>query len=340
MRLHSCLKLTSFIVGAAAWGGVATAQDLEQVTVVVPNPSAILYMPIAVAMGEGYFEAEGLDVEVEAVNGSGAVLQALVSGQGDIGNPGAGPFLQARNRDVPVKFIYRLNPNSSYGIVVPEDSDYQSPEDLRGLTIGVGTADGAEAAFARTIFSEAGMQGGEDYEILVVGDGGQATAGFLREDIDAYVAATNDAAILNGRGMPVRNITPAEFRVYFGNGLAAMESWLEENEETVLAFGRALVRGAEFAAQPDNIEAVIDHAAAQNPQEGEDRDFARNLVEQIIIRQTPFEPERGWGYQDLDAWQAWQDSLVSSGELDEPIEDLEAVYTNEYIDPWNEAVQK
>lgn len=337
---RSCSLAAAAVFGAAGFASGALAQDLEEVTVVVPNPSAILYMPIASAMGEGYFQEEGISVNVEAVNGSGAVLQALAAGRGDIGNPGAGPFLQARTRDVPIQFIYRLNPNSSYGLVVPADSDYEEPQDLEGQTIGIGTADGAEAAFGRTIFGNADMEEGEDYEMLVVGDGGQAAAGFLREDIDAYVAATNDAAILNNRGLAVRNITPDEFRVYFGNGLAAMEPWLEKNEETVVAFGRALVRGAEFSANPDNIEAVIDHAAAQNPQEGEDREFARALIEQIVVRQTPFEPELGWGYQDLEAWQAWHDSLVSSGELEEPIEDLEAVYTNEYIEDWNAAVQQ
>ena len=163
------------------------------------------------------------------------MLQALVSGQAQIGNPGAGPFLSARSRDVPVKFIYRLNPNSSYGLVVREGDTYQNPVDLKGLTIGIGTADGAEAAFGRSILNDAGLVEGQDYEFLVVGDGGQATAGFLRGDIDAYVAATNDSAIMNSRGMAVRAITPDKFRVYFGNGLAAMESFLDENPETCSA---------------------------------------------------------------------------------------------------------
>lgn len=32
--------------------------ETKELTVVVPNPSAILYMPIAVAIGEGYFNDE------------------------------------------------------------------------------------------------------------------------------------------------------------------------------------------------------------------------------------------------------------------------------------------
>lgn len=326
----ACATALLSLASTAAW-----SQEAASLTFAIPNPSAINVIPVAVAIGEGYFKQEGLDVSVEALNGSGAVLQALTSGQAQIGNPGAGPFLGARARDVDVTFIYRLNPNSSYGMVVPQDAEAKSPTDLKGKVIGIGTADGAEAAFARSIFTEAGMTEGADYQFLVVGDGGMAAAGFLRDDIAAYVAATSDAAILNSRGLELRNITPDKFRAFFGNGFAAMSDYIEAHPERIEAFGRAVVKGARFAAEPDNIEATIDHAAALNPQEGEDREFAKALIEQIVVRQTPFDPARGYGYQDQAAWQAWHDSLLQSGELKSPIADLEAVYTNDFVDRWN-----
>jgi NitT/TauT family transport system substrate-binding protein len=313
----------------------ALAQDTRDVVLVVPNPSAVLIAPVAVAISQGYFADEGLKVSVEAVNGSGAVLQALASGQAQIGNPGAGPFLSARLNNFDVKFLYRLNPNSSFGLVVQSEQAYKAPADLAGKVIGVGTADGAETAFARSIFDDAGMKEGTDYTFLVVGDGGQAIAGFLRGDIDAYVAATNDSAIISSRGMALRNITPEKFRVYFGNGLVAMTSYIEANPDVIEAFGRAVVRGAKFTADPANIEAVIDATGALNPQEAEDRAFAKSLIEQIIIRQTPFDMSKGYGYQDQEAWDAWHESLIASGELSKPVEDLKAVYTNEFVEAWN-----
>lgn len=317
---------------ATLMSGAALAGDI---TVAVPNPSGILLLPIVAAQGEGYFAEEGVNVNIEALNGSGAVLQALAAGQAQVGNPGAGPFLQARARDVPVKMIYRLNPLSSYSLVVPADSDVTDPAGLKGTVIGIGTADGAEAAFARSILTEAGLTEGEDYSFLVVGDGGQATAGFLRDDIDAYAAATSDVAILNQRGVELTPITPEKYKTFFGNSLAASEEWLAANPEDVEGFGRALVRGAKWAADPANREKLIEHIAAENPQEVEDTEFANALIDQIIVRQTPFEPEKGYGYQDQAAWDAWQDSLVASGDLEAPLPDLSAIYTNEYIDAWN-----
>jgi NitT/TauT family transport system substrate-binding protein len=132
-----------------AWAAPAAAQDLQDITFVQPSPSAINSFPIYVAIGEGYFADEGLNVSVESVNGSAAVLQALTADQAQFGRPGPGPLLGARARGVDVVFIYNQMPKSSFGIVVKEESTYQTPEDLKGQVIGVGTADGADVSFAR-----------------------------------------------------------------------------------------------------------------------------------------------------------------------------------------------
>ena len=319
----------------------ASAQDgaLEDITLVLANPSAINILPVWTAIGEGYFAEEVLAVTVEAVNGSASVLQAVVAGQAEIGNPGGPPTLAARARGVDVTFFYNLNPQSAFGIVVEEDNvEIQTPEDLEGRVIGVGTADGAEVTFARTVLAGSGLEEGQDYEFLVVGDGGMATAGFSRDDIDAYAAATSDAAILNARGLAVRNITPDAFRSYFGNGFVAMTSFIDENPDVIEGFGRAVARGSRFASDPGNLDAVLEHTRSGNPQEGEDPAFAAALIQAIIERQTPSNPEGHFGAQEAEDWEAWQTSLLESGELAEPLPDLGAVYTNDFVEAWNAPV--
>ena len=135
----------------AAWAALpGAAQELEKITFVQPNPSAINSFPVFVAIGEGYFEEEGLEVSVEAVNGSGPVLQALAAGQAQIGRPGPGPVLAARApRRRRRLHLQRGCRKLDFGIVVEEDSAVQAPADLKGKVIGIGTADGAEVGFAR-----------------------------------------------------------------------------------------------------------------------------------------------------------------------------------------------
>ena len=325
---------------ATLFGTMSHAQDLREITFVQPSPSAINSFPVFVAIGEGFFEDEGLDVTVEAINGSGAVLQALSAGQAHFGRPGPGPVIAARSRGVDAVFIYNVAARSNFGIVVREDSDIQGPEDLRGKIIGTGTADGAEVGFARNVMSGADMIAGEDFEFLTVGDGGPATVAFNSGEMDAYSSSTADAAILNQRGMAVRDITPPEFARFFGNGIATMGDTIRDDPELVEKFMRAFARAHAFALDDANREAVLAHLAAGNPQEGEDKEFQSALFDAVRSKTIPVDDSKGMGYLPPEVWEEWQESLVAGGEIAAPLDDLTAAYTNDFSAKANEALQQ
>jgi NitT/TauT family transport system substrate-binding protein len=317
----------------------ATAQDMQTFTFVSPSPSAINSYVVYVAMGEGYFAEEGLEIIPQAVNGSAAILQALASEQAQFGRPGPAPVILANARGEEVVFIYNSLPRSSFGILVQEDAAYQSPEELKGHQIGVGTADGAEVGFARTILNDFGMSEPADYTFIPVGDGGTALAGLMRGEIEAYVGSTADRAILTYRGMPMRDITPDRFQTLFGNGYAVKRDFMEANPEVVQGFVNALIRANAFTRNPDNRERVLEHLAAGNPQEIEDPAYANALLDTVLGKGIPHNMDNGWGYNDPEHWQEWHDSLLAAGELDAPLDDLESVYTNRFVDEANAAVQ-
>jgi NitT/TauT family transport system substrate-binding protein len=61
------LRASAAAAAVAVLAGLpATAQDLQPVTFVQPSPSAINSFPVFVAIGEGYFAEEGLNVSVES----------------------------------------------------------------------------------------------------------------------------------------------------------------------------------------------------------------------------------------------------------------------------------
>jgi NitT/TauT family transport system substrate-binding protein len=320
----------------AAAQAAPKSAPLKTVVFVQPNPSAINSFQTAVATGEGFFRDEGLEVRTETVDGSAPVLQALAAGQAQIGRPGPAPVLNARARGVDVVFLYNALPRSSFGITVKRNDPYKSVTDLKGKVIGTGTRDGAEVGFARAILSDAGMQEGKDYTFIPVGDGGPATAGFLRGDIHAYVAATSDAAILNARGVPVRDITPAKFQSFFGNGYAAMASYIAKNPDVIEGFGRALVRATRFTMDPKNRDQVLKHLAALNPQEGEDKKFATTLLDAVLAKASPANRATLWGYQPPEDWEAWHKALQATGDLKQPLPDIKAAYTNKFVEAWNQ----
>jgi len=324
--------------GAAAlpWGrAAAQTQRLRDVVFVQPNVSAVNSFQVHIAHGAGFFREEGLNVRTETVDGSAPVLQAMAAGRAQFGRPGPAPVLRARQRGVDIVFLYNSVPRGTFGILVRRDATYQQPADLRGRVIGIGTRDGAEVGFARAVFQDLGMQEGRDFTFLTVGDGGPATAGFLRRDIEAYVGAVSDAAIMTSRGLPVRDITPQRFQTFFGNGYTAMGPFINENPQVIEGFGRALVRATRMAMDQSQRTAVLRHLAAANPQEGENRAFQEALFEAVLARAQPHDPSRGWGYMDPAHWEAWQASLVASGEMSGPLPDLNAAFTNRFVEAWN-----
>ncbi len=329
-----CVAAILLLAPWAASAGQPT-KPLTKIVVLAPGPSAVTTYNFFVAAGEGYFRDEGLDAVWEAVDGSSQVLQGVAAGKAQIGRPGPGPVLAARGRGLDVVFIYNLYPKSIFGLVTKAKSPYKLPGDLKGKVVGVGTADGAEVAFVRPMFTDAGLQEGKDFTFLPVGDGGMAAAAFERGDIEAYAASMSDAAIIARRGIPLRELTPDKYLGYFGNGFVAMGSYIKEHPEVIKGFGRALVRGTKFGLIPANRQKVLEYCKKGNPQEGEDVPLANALLDQTIEKMTPKDLAKGWGYQEPANWKLWHDSALASGFIKAPLPNLDAAYTNAFVNHWN-----
>jgi NitT/TauT family transport system substrate-binding protein len=218
------------------------------------------------------------------------------------------------------------------GIWVEEDSEYQTPADLEGAKLGVGTADGIEVGFAKGVLADAGLKQG-DYELVTVGDGGGAVAGLNGDDIDAYVGGGIDVAIMRVRGLALRNVVPDEYLWAFANGYAAKGEYIEQNPEIIEGFGRALTRGLVWSRE--NMDQAQEIAAEVNPEEGEDGDLARNLMETLDETYEPLNGEK-FGYFPPDGWEKTQEQAIDAGDLKAPLPNLEEVYTNEFVEAFNE----
>jgi len=332
--LSACSDSAEDTTTTAGVAATTTAAPVEMtdVTVLLPNPSAVIWFNLCSAIHQGYLAEEGIEATVEALDGSGAVLQAMAANQAEFGIPGPGPVLAANAGGEDFVAIYNGFAQALFGLVVAEDSAYQVPADLAvdgTLTvIGVGTAEGSEVTFVRPILSDAGLEEDVDYEFLAVGDGGPATAAFERGEIDAYAAAIPDVAIIEARGLDLREITPPEYKTVFGNGYTTTQEIIDTNPVLVQGFVNALLKGAEFGeANPDATE---EDCAKMNPEEATDPELARALMDLTIIISKPLGGVP-WGTYDAEAWDAWGQALVDDGTLTPPVAVSDA-WTNEFID--------
>lgn len=315
--------------GPAAEEAAGEQGDGSSLTVVLANTSCVLNFPVYSALAEGFFEEEGLDLQVEAVNGSSAVLQAMLAGQADFGGPGAVPVMAAQARGEDVVYFMNASPGGSFFLITPEDSGITGPEDLAGKTVGVATADGNEVVFVDVIMDGAGV--GEDgFEKLTVGEGGQAVAAFERGDIDAYAASSDGFATIENAGFPLLDITPPDVDYMFGNGYAAPRELIDSDPEALEAFGKGFYRAVQWAEE--NPDQAIDNCAEYQPQEVEDRDYATRLLEiSALTRVSPY-PEDPWGSMRAEDWEAMLQDAVDAGHVEDGQVNVDQVYTNDLVD--------
>lgn len=322
-------------LGAHAQGTGPSAQgdELIELTATIPFPSGAVFYPLFVAEDRGYFAEEGLTVSVEALDGSGAIMQAILSGQAEVGLPSPGPFLQGVNEGADLVSVYTLFQSNVFALVTLPDSGITTLADLDGETIGVGTIDGGEVPFVRAMLAqEAGLEEG-DYELLAVGDGGTAAVALEGGDVVAYAAAFPDVAILKLKGLDVVDLISEDFASFFDSLVVMQRGFVEENPEIVEGFGRAIARATQWGF--DNPDQVIDITSQEFPEEAEDVALTQAFLEETIsLFELPPEADGQFGYAVPEFVDRYVRFLVEQGELDEMPDT--SVFVNDFVAAYND----
>lgn len=309
----------------------AAGGETTQLSVAAVSTSCLQFFPLYIAQEEGIYESHGLDVTVERMNGSAAVLQAMLAGQTDLGTPGPTPTILTQASGEDIQYIANLTPGGVFALVVQDDSGISDASELEGMTIGVATADGSEVSFAHTIMTAEGLTE-SDYEILTVGEGGQAVAAFQRGDIDAYAASMDGVAIIEHAGIALTDISGDAVDYLFGNGLAAPADLIESDPESLEAFGNAYREAFEMGVEDRDL--IAQTCEAIQPQEVEDPSYVEAHLDAVI---PTMEREDGepWGYMAPEAWERVLQDAIDMGDVEEGDVEAEDLYTNDLVDGFN-----
>jgi NitT/TauT family transport system substrate-binding protein len=185
------------VAGIAASAGVSllpARRARAATTVRVGKSVANLfpYAPIDVAIAQGFFQREGLEVEVIAFNGAAKMQQGMVAGAIDF-SLGSGSSMINILKGVPsVCIAETTSAPVEVGILVPYDSPAKTVDDLKGKKFGV-TTTGSVTEWM--VFELARVKGWGRGGVSTVGIGGDpAPTGSLRSHlVDAVVTETSTA---------------------------------------------------------------------------------------------------------------------------------------------------
>lgn len=290
-------------------------------TKVVLNEVAhsIFYAPMYVAIEEGYFEEQGIDLELVTGFGADKTMTALLTGEADIGFMGSESSIYTYvngAKDYAVNFA-QLTQRAGNFLVSREpvnDFDWKYLEDSEILG---GRAGGMPQMVFEYILRKNGMKPASmniDQSI----DFGSTAAAFSGGKGDYTVEFEPHATLLEeqGKGYVVASLGEASGYVPY-TAFCALKSYMDENEEVIEKFTKALQKGMDYV----NSHTSEEIAEIILPQfDGTDIKTIETIVERYRLQDT-------WK-EDLvfeeSSFDLLQDILIEGEQLKEkvPYEDL------------------
>lgn len=281
---------------------------------------SIFYAPMYVAIEEGYFEDEGIDLDLVCGFGADKTMTAVISGEADIGFMGseASIYTYAEGATDYVVNFAQLTQRAGNFLVAREEMPDFSWEDLKGHLVLGGRKGGMPEMVFEYILKQNGIDPEKDLEINQNIDFGSTAAAFAEGQGDFTVEFEPGATSLEseGKGYVVASLGEDSGYVPY-TAFSAKQSFIDESPDIIQGFTNALQKGMDYvqAHTPEEIAKIIE------PQ------FPETDLETITTIVSRYYEQDTWKSNlifEESSFDLLQDILESAGELAErvPYEDL------------------
>jgi NitT/TauT family transport system substrate-binding protein len=218
------------------------------------------YSPLWVGTKKGFFEQQGLDVQLVLLRGMPMTVQALSAGSLHVGSGGAEPYIDASERSL--DFILTggvINGTAQFIIAAKNIKTY---EDLRGATFGTASLTGGTITVLREALRLKGLEYPRDYKLLIIAGGSATNLAALQS---GQINATTVAVPLNyaaeEAGFNIVGKLSDGVPYFQTNVIATRRSWAEKNRPVMVRFMRAMAQSLRWLHE--NREAAIDFLAKE-----------------------------------------------------------------------------
>ena len=286
---------------------------------------SIFYAPQYVAIEEGYFEEEGLDLTLVTGFGADKVMAAVLSGDAEIGFMGAEASVYAfqEGANDPVVNFAQLTQRAGNFLVAREEMPDFKWEDLKGKNVLGGRKGGMPEMVFEYILKQQGIDPEKDLKINQTIDFGSTAAAFSGGLGDFSVEFEPSATALEkeGAGYVVASLGVDSGYVPY-TSYCAKSSYMKENPEVMQKFTNALQKGMDYVQNhtPEEIAEVI------APQ------FSETDLETITAIVKRYYEQDTWKENlifEQESFELLQDVLEDAGELNKRVK-YESLVTTEY----------
>lgn len=298
--------------------------ELEKVTVILDYIFNTNHAGLLVALENGYYEEEGLDVEI--IEPAEGVTTTLISvGRGDYGVTYQEDLVYARTAEdpLPIVAIAAVIQNNTSGFVSAKSKNITRPKDFEGKVYS-GWGSPAEEAILHAVM----LADGADPELLEYSMSSFSDYRVLEGDIDLlWFFKAWDLVMAQREGLELNYIPNYEYdeRLNFYTPiLFTTEDKIAEDPEQVEAFMKATSRGYEDAIADPKAAAAIVHKYAPLYE----LDFLEESME-ILADEYAKGADR-WGEMKKEVWDNYSDFMFEYDLIPE-MPESEECYTNEFL---------
>ena len=304
----------------------ASPQEESLVFMAGYKPQANLpFVGVYVAQELGYFEDEGLSVEIQHSAGGGEHLQLLIAGKVQVTTQDAAVLLQRRaDPGLPLVAIGLVGQRGQQAFVALSDAGIESVEAWRGRQIGY---KGTPPPDLLALLEAAGLDE-SDVRLINVGFDPRV---LVEGMIDVYpVFTSNEPYTLRSWGYDVTLWEAADYGVpTLGLAYVTTEQLIDEDADRLARFTRASLRGIAYAET--HLDKAVDIVMTYTGPDA-DRDHMRYMLEtEAAMAHNALTEAHGLGGQTTEQWESLLSSLRTYGAITEPL-DVDAVFTTKFLD--------
>jgi NitT/TauT family transport system substrate-binding protein len=210
------------------------------------NPHALL---VSMAEKRGLYAKYGLSSTIVYVSGGSTVVQAMVSGDIDLGQLTGAPGVAANLRGADILYVAMTDDRMGYQLVTR--SEFRNMAQLKGKRLGISRF-GSSADFGVRVLLKKFNVDPKDVSILQIGNETERLAALKLGSIDGSVFNAPFGAVAKKFNLNILADAVALGIPYFNTGICGSAKVLQKNENRILNFLRAYVEAIKiFKTEPE-----------------------------------------------------------------------------------------
>lgn len=260
---------------------------------------------------EGIFEEHGIDLTIQAGQGSTKTAQAVGQQQVDFGWADTPAVLANIDKGVGIKSVGVFLQTTPSAVQVFSDSGIEKPEDLKGKTIAVSAGDAPTTTFPAYLEAVGLAESDVKQQNL---DAAGKVAAMLSDQVDGLIGFAHDQgptiAAKSGKDITYLRYSDAGLN-FFSNGLIAPNDTIANDPELVEAMVAATSEA--FTAAQEDPEAAVAAMEGKDPQMPEQEVLLNQWQETIKLLHTDATEGDAPGANAEEDWESTLEVLGEAG---------------------------